>query len=720
MPFEGKCQRLRSKQEPADVLTLEELEAQRPEHNVKPLPPGTVYSMLKKMKRNAALAIDGWAPTLLIQAIEVDSTILDDCIALLTTFANRDVPEAVLRYLLTGRHLAVPKGEHDVRPITISNFWLKWLGAVALKLDNPKLSPWQFAAGTNGGAEIAYHQIRKDWEKGRYVIRLDARNAFGSLSRRFLRKMLLRLGQHEKLLAYNDLVYGQETTLMMFGPDGAFEVLASVNGVRAGDKTSSLGFQWALQCALEPVFAQWTAEGIEHDKFLFMDDASFTTDKLEHVGRMIKDVQEALAAAGLDFNLSKSTVLYPEGVVCYGGDISGVPVVAPDHYFRVLGGNVTNIYKYPNGDTFVSTKISADNAFFDMLIDLSADLHPQVVFAMLRLCGSGRLVFLCCTAPPAVSLPICTNFNNRVEQVVKRIAGFEHNRVFSDLSKRLIHDKSGLSMPNYVAAHRDLHHASQQLAEQHRKNPDARRSFVPLVSHERAHHTIDAQTGTWANDWMYYGGGVRLLSHHHFQICIGIRIRANPLNTPLAYCTCHAKIDSEQQHIQHVLSCSRGSRFGFDKRHDGVKHALYDTARRYGIRATLEPGFYNYHSGEKNRPDITFYTPTPTVVDVTVVVPHLLHDGNRARAAANEKTAKHSKAVSRLGHYFLPWAMETYGHFDTKCETVINRLARSIPEYMQKEFKRDMIHETSTALADGIATAMIAAHYDTNKPIPYN
>jgi hypothetical protein len=407
--------------------------------------------------------------------------------------------------------------------------------------------------------------------------------------------------------------------------------------------------------------------------------------------------------------VTKSSILCPEGVALFGGSIAGVPLVAPDHYFRVLGGNVTDKY-----DDFVEKKIASDNVFFDMLLDFSGDLHPQVVFAMLRLCGAGRLVFLCCTAPPHVSSPICANFKTRVEQVVKSIAGIAADATLSDLSKRLINDRAGLGMPDYPTAHRNLHIASKSFALDANRI-QKRRTIVPLVTSERVLPTLDVQLGTWANDWMFFSGGVTLMSHHKFQLALAIRIRANPLATELSFCACHARINSQQHFIEHAFSCSRASNFSFDKRHDGVKYALFNTARRYGIRATLEPSFYNYDDDAKRRPDITFYTPTPTVVDVTVVLPNTLHDGPRAAAKAREKINKHRKAVARMSHHFVPWVMETFGHFDATCETVINRLALSLPDYMHYDFKKDMIHEASTALADGLATAPLAAHYQVSK-----
>ena len=433
--------------------------------------------------------------------------------------------------------------------------------------------------------------------------------------------------------------------------------------------------------------------------------------------RIVADLTKALAVAGLSINVTKSTVLCPVGAPQYSNDILGVPVVAANHYFRVLGGNITSVYKYEDGSDFVEEKIKKDDAFFDLLIDLSPDMHPQVLFSMLRLCGAGKLVFLCSTAPPDIAKPICHAFDRNVQRVVKLLVGVDETHDLTSLSKQLITDRAGLAMPNYTTSHTPLYLTAKKFAEN--KSPKAKRQFVPLITNERDSPTLDAQLGTWANRWMFFGGGAKTMSHSHFKIALAIRIRVNPFNTPLGYhCGCHKKITTDVSFIEHTLKCPVASKYGFDKRHDGVKRALFNTARRYDIGATDEPSYYVYDDRKKNRPDITFYTHNPTVIDVTIVFPGTLY-GDKAAKAAREKIKKHRAAVAKFGHHFVPFVLETFGHFDKSCGTVINRLATSLPRYLQYEFRQDMIHEAATALADGIATAVIAAHHHNTSAIPY-
>ena len=491
-----------------------------------------------------------------------------------------------------------------------------------------------------------------------------------------------------------------------------------MQGVRAGDKTSSHAFQFAVQCALEPMLNKWKEDGVPHDLYCYMDDVTATTTDWASVERIIADLTDALGSIGLSINVSKSTVLCPTGVPQYANEIVNVPVVAANHYFRVLGGNVTSVYTYEDGSDFVTEKIKKDNAFFDLLLDLSPDLHPQVVFSMLSLCGSGKLIFLCSTAPPDIAAPIALNFDLRVQQLIKALIGFGPDRDLSSLSKKLITDHAGLAIPNYTTAHSALYRTSKKFAENESKF--AKRQFVSLISHERSSTTIDAQQGTWANNWMYFSGGVKTLSHNKYRVALAVRIRANPFNTPLGFpCHCHNfTIETDQDFIEHILKCSKAT-FGFDKRHDNVKYALEGTARRYGIGFTNEPNYYVYDDKAKRRPDVTFYTHQPTVIDVTIVFPSTL-DGTRASKAAKDKIKKHRKAIAKYDHHFVPFVMETFGHFDKCCGTVINRLTRDLPRYEHKEFRRDMIHDAATALADGVATAVIAAHHDFTSATPHS
>ena len=142
-----------------------------------------------------------------------------------------------------------------------------------------------------------------------------------------------------------------------------------------------------------------------------------------------------------------------------------------------------------------------------------------------------------------------------------------------------------------------------------------------------------------------------------------------------------------------------------------VKRALAQTARAYGIETTLEPTFYVYPDTMiRKRPDITFWSHTPITTDVTIVSPTDVL-GDAAAIAAKEKKDEHTVAVSRLDHLFIPFAMETYGHFDKHCFDLFNKLASHLENQLRHDFALDMRHAASSALAKARAVAVRNACY---------
>ena len=167
--------------------------------------------------------------------------------------------------------------------------------------------------------------------------------------------------------------------------------------------------------------------------------------------------------------------------------------------------------------------------------------------------------------------------------------------------------------------------------------------------------------------------------------------------------------------MEHVINCPHLHKIYYNARHDYVKDALRYVANKYAIRSTVEPNFYVYESGQLNRPDITFHLQGRPYVatDVTVVQPATSTDtttsiGVEAGKAAEAKVAKHSDAVTKFGHQFIPFALETTGHFEQGCYTLINILANAVAYENKINFIRDIKGAVSTALARYRAEVLLA------------
>lgn len=166
----------------------------------------------------------------------------------------------------------------------------------------------------------------------------------------------------------------------------------------------------------------------------------------------------------------------------------------------------------------------------------------------------------------------------------------------------------------------------------------------------------------------------------------------------------------------HCISCSQLHNIHYARRHDLVKDAIRYIANRYGITVTNEPTFYEYDGGQHNRPDLTFCVPYKRcyiATDITVVQPSskegVENIGAAAAHAAQEKIKKHSSAVSKRNHQFIPFALETTGHFDRGARNLIKELQTVMPFSRKISFSRDMYGAVSTALAEYRAEVVINA-----------
>lgn len=159
--------------------------------------------------------------------------------------------------------------------------------------------------------------------------------------------------------------------------------------------------------------------------------------------------------------------------------------------------------------------------------------------------------------------------------------------------------------------------------------------------------------------------------------------------------------------VQHLLKCPALHHYYDKDRHDMVKDAIRRIASRYGIYVYNEPNFYDYAGGVENRPDLTFCLATRRThltTDITIVQPELAKTGSHqigiaAARAANAKILKHAAAVHQRDHEFIPFALETTGHFDSSAREFIRIIKDSLPFSLKLNFVRDMYGAVSTALA---------------------
>ena len=104
---------------------------------------------LRKQSNGASGGLSRWTKELLMAAVTIDATILDDLGVILARIVNEDAPSNVLEIYRCCQFTPLDKelADLDVRPLAVGCAMQKLLASVCFLLDAPTLPKWQFGLG---------------------------------------------------------------------------------------------------------------------------------------------------------------------------------------------------------------------------------------------------------------------------------------------------------------------------------------------------------------------------------------------------------------------------------------------------------------------------------------------------------------------------------------------------------------------------------------------
>jgi ribonuclease HI len=748
---------------------------------VRPFTAQQVFKIVKKMSKSAATAVDGWTRDLLMAAMMQDGSIAPDLGTVLAQIAsshgteqqqnNMYFDELSMDILRTARLVGIPKPDGGgVRPIVVSSFIAKMLGALLLERANIKQLAHQFAIGTTNGAHRIVHRARDAYARGKVIIRLDSVNAFNITKRCQVLQQLKEENFPPELITYFSTMYQPTSKMVIYGPDGQMTFIDSSEGLRQGDALSAFYFCLVMRKVCVEIAALFPMLEID-DIMCFMDDSTFivppeiahdvlaaavavmrkygfriNTDKSAMIcknpipprvttaaAESDSDAESAESGAddcSADFENKGADVPPPQVLECddahhetddeheqpVGEDAAAAemqqPHVFPDVEIEIVDPSapfkMLGAIINDNHDDMNAMVTKRLDKFFDGFDKL--DVHPEMKHNILHMCGKPKLIYYASTTPPQYSAGVTQHFDRRCKQSFAALIG---KKDASSIDDDLLHDEDAGNIPDYFNNREALYINSVTMAA------TAARQAVPvrLTTNSSMNSSSSLEAG-YDSCWTRYIHASRhdQLKPAIYTCALAIRCWVIPDGVHdgrAIRCNCGVLMQSQKDIIQHALRCEKLSHISPAVRHTMLKSALAIIARVYGIGVSVEPNDYVYTDNIAHRPDLTFYTgQCPVVTDVTVVSPTPAREiGHAATLAADAKHAAHYAAAARAGHEFIAFAMETNGHFDGRCFQLFDKIANYVASYERHWFKRDIRGAASTAIAQFRAQAVRNACY---------
>jgi ribonuclease HI len=673
-PFDEKATLLRKKF-PSRIDAVSPLEVHE---STIPFESEVVTHVLRSMSRNAATCIDAWNRDLVLQAMTIDATIADDLGYLCARVNDGLFGGTEMDVIRLGRLVALPRDDGGVRPVVLSSFLAKLTGACVLHRARMSCSSMQYAVNCKRGAERIVHLVRREYEGGRAILRLDVSNAFNATPRAQVAATLRDAPAEVK--AYFNNIYVPKAKLCLYGPRGEFDIVESEEGVRQGDAMSAMMFCKVVDKACIKLSHEFPDAGV----WSYMDDITIACNR-DQLDAVSKAAVAHIQDLGLKVNIEKSAcaMRHPDP----DSAMSEIQLLRAEDPFVMLGACVNE-----HGDALMEKMAAKMTAFFTKLF--SCELHPQLQWTILRLCGSPKLLYAASTMPPEMTAPLMKHFGDMLHKAANKIVDVE-------IPKEHLHNVAGAGFPDYVEAAPVLYRQSREMSEGGSVDaiPNMLTSPNPLIKSAEGYAQPDAA-------YLFFTEMTRYarFTPKMFQIALAIRLHSLPrylARECLPYtCACRGSgtITDAPAFIDHVFRCPHMSELKFNHRHDGVVHAIAAVARSYAIPVTVEPKMYHYHTGEANRPDLVLHQAVPIATDVTIVCSDTA-DRSEVKHAAQAKRTKHEDAVKRFGHEFIPFAMDVHGYRDPSCFQFADAVSRQLPIHLQRSFRFDLAHAVSRALA---------------------
>ena len=312
MPFDEKVQKLNGKHVPC-ASSLDERQAcvdDVPETSA--FSAETVEATLRRMPRQAASCLESWSPRHLLPAVKVIPEIAELLGIVCSLINDGKFGKRVMDIIRLGRLVGIPKPDGGIRPITLTCFFAKLTGGLVWQRVFNGAAPTlegQYAIGRPEGCGQVVHYARFERQNGMAILRFDIKNAFTSSSRARIARALEDEGPGSGLIRrFFNMLYGETSDLIVFGPDSRVDIVKSEEGVRQGDAFSSYLFALLMHLIRGDIVKDMPYAKVR----MYADDITITVPP-QHARWAMHRAILVIRRHGLEPCLEKCSILCDDG-----------------------------------------------------------------------------------------------------------------------------------------------------------------------------------------------------------------------------------------------------------------------------------------------------------------------------------------------------------------------------------------------------------------------
>jgi hypothetical protein len=253
-----------------------------------------------KLARGAAPGVDAWTRELLLPMFMEASAARDQLVALINNIRLGVLSPDEASFLNSSTLVALRKPNGKLRPIVLGSLFLKLAWKMLLSKISPHshLHPSQVLG--RRPCERAIHHAQRRLRIGDTLLFLDAKNAFGEVTRAAIFKKLMASPELHSLIPLFNLCYRQSSTLLAQGRTFIMD-----EGVRQGCAAAPFFFHLALSLALEQLDAD-----LRKSVHCVADDVLISDSSPARIRAILDSLVPAMAEIGITVN--------PQKCVCVG------------------------------------------------------------------------------------------------------------------------------------------------------------------------------------------------------------------------------------------------------------------------------------------------------------------------------------------------------------------------------------------------------------------